>query len=129
MKNVLLILTGILALGMITYGGFYLLAKHIHGRTDCERFNIDNVELRTGIGIPPVVSSECNCDTEKMIKRTSFIIDTEKTSAQEYANRGRFKLVDNQYVASGENKKTKWSAVFDEKTAKIDFVIEYKVYN
>lgn len=129
MKKVLLIITAIIALGAITYGGFYLLAKHIFGRTDCERFNIDNVELRTGIGIPPVLSSECDCDTEKMIKRTSFIIDTAKTSAQEYIDRGRFQLVNDQYVASGDNKNTKWNAVFDKETAKIDFVIEYKVDN
>jgi len=51
MSKVLKII-GLVVLGVLLFmGSFKLLVRHIFNRQDCERFNIDNIELRTGINV------------------------------------------------------------------------------
>ena len=65
--------------------GFTLLRRHIFNRTDCERFNIDNIELRTGIDIPAVDSSNCECGDA--VKRSNFYLHSEKVNMNDYISR------------------------------------------
>jgi len=79
-KPIFVILGGISWLTILFAGSIYSLSKHIYNRTDCVRFNIDNIESRTEIDIPQAISSECDCKDVPKMKESTFVLD--KTSAR-----------------------------------------------
>jgi 5'-3' exonuclease len=116
------ILIGFILAGM---GSIKLLVTHIYNRQDCERFNIDNIECRTGINVPAVTDAECNC--ENNTKTSCFVIDTAYTNLNEYLVKHNFTKVDDQFAeAKGSNKNTEWSATLNYHTGDLYFLINYK---
>ena len=83
MSKVLKII-GLVVLGVLLFmGSFKLLVRHIFNRQDCERFNIDNIELRTGINVPPI--SDCDCRVTDNTKLSTFKLDTSVVDIASYA--------------------------------------------
>ena len=75
---------GLVALGVLVFmGSFKLLVRHIFNRQDCERFNIDNIELRTGVNVPSI--SDCDCRVTENMKLSTFILDTTVVDIGSYA--------------------------------------------
>ena len=106
-------------------GSIKLLLNHIYDRQDCERFNIDNIECRTGINIPAVTDAECNC--ENNVKTSCFVIDTAHTNLEKYLMGHRFKKVDDQFAQKmGSDENTEWHATLNYTTGDLYFVINYK---
>ena len=124
MKNALIGVGIAIALVLAFMGSFRLLVRHIYNRQDCERFNIDNIELRTGINIPAVSEFECNCEANH--KTSKFTINTKEVELDQYIDDNEFELVNDQYFKEGDNKNTKWKASLDEATAELVVNIEYR---
>lgn len=102
---------------------FKLLTGYIYVRKDCERFNIDNLEGRTGVNVPAVVDGDCECDGK--IKESSFTLDIEDNKVESYLSKNRFKKVSDYYQRKGVNEDTKWDVIFNPENKKLSFVDEY----
>ena len=124
MKKVVIVLGSITTIALLFIGGVFMLTKHIYGRQDCKAFNIDNIELRTGIDIPQVLSSDCDCWPNNKISK--FKLDTLNVDIARYVTRNKFTLIENSYQRNGENSNTKWAANYDHKKNELIVEIEYK---
>lgn len=125
MGKKILISLGIIVLIVILFiAGVNALGYHIFSRTDCEFFNIDNIELRTGINIPAIVDSDCKSNGK--IKEASFSIDTSKVDLKAYSLRNNFACKDSVYLNEWETDKTKWVATLNQESGILKIKMEYK---
>jgi hypothetical protein len=125
MAKKILIVIGALALIVLLFmGGTRLLIRHIYNRTDCGMFNIDNIELRTGIDIPDI--NESNCKSDGKIKRCEFTLDMNKIRLSHYVERNGFSQEDSLFVRRGEREDTKYEVKLDPLSAKLFVEIVYK---
>jgi hypothetical protein len=124
MKKVIIgsILVAVL-FGML-YGGLHLFGWHIFNTQSCERFNIDNIELRTGINIPEVKTTDCECINNKKISK--FVIDTTKVDLDVYVSRNDFTLIDDLYIKKNDNKNSTYKVIFNKETAELIVNLTYK---
>jgi len=104
---------------------FKLLSGHIYDRKDCKRFNIDNLEVRTGVDVPKVVNGNSNCECDGNVKESSFTLDIEDNNVMSYLTRNSFKKVSDYYQNKGINEDTKWEVIFNPENKKLSFVVEY----
>jgi len=123
-KKILFVLGTFALIVLLFMGGFRLLVKHIYNRTDCERFNIDNIELRTGVDIPEIKESECESDGK--IKKCEFILDTSKVALPHYIERNKLSKEDSLFVKRGDREDTKYEVILNPVTAKLFVEIVYK---
>ena len=123
MKNLIIILSSIIVFIGFAYLGLNLLAKHIYNRTDCDRFNIDNIEMRAHINIPSIESQDCNCENNT---KTSIFVFESDVNLEDYIQKNHFVKENEIYVNQGERVDTKWRAVLNLKTAELSVIIEYK---
>ncbi len=124
MKKAFIIFTVLAVLVISTLFGLQSFIKHIYNRTDCVRYNIDNIELRTGINIPAVLDVDCNSNDS--IKTSVFVLDTTQVNVEEYITKNELVLQNDRYVKSNDNENTKWSAELDMATKALTVVLEYK---
>ena len=124
MKQLLYIIGGIAITMILFMGGCKLLNKQIFSRQDCERFNIDNIEVRTGIDIPKVENSTCKC--AEGTKDAEFTLKLKSAEIDRYVSRNKFELEDNLYINANEDEYTKWFATLDLATQKLKVHIDYK---
>jgi hypothetical protein len=128
MKNKVLLLivlgaTALIALGL--YCGLKSLVGSIYDSRSCQQYNIDNIELRTGMDVPKVASVDCSCKDN--VKTSSFVLDTSKFDLDDYIRKSKLiRLSDNTYAANGENEDTRWRATLDPRTVELSFRLEYK---
>ncbi len=124
MKHLLIGLAIMCVIILSFMAGYRLLTRHIFDRTDCERFNIDNIELRTGINIPVV--DDVTCDCGEGYKKSSFVLDTKHVDVKDYASKNEFELKEGVYVAQGDDQYTKWEASLETNSNKLTIYMEYK---
>lgn len=103
---------------------FTLLRRHIFNRTDCERFNIDNIELRTGIDIPAVDSSSCECG--ESVKRSYFYLHSEKVDIEQYISRFEWQASGDYYVMSGDDEYSSWQMQLEPDSRMLKVYLEYR---
>ncbi len=123
MTKIIQFLGGIVLTCLLCMGGCKLLVKSIFNRQDCERFNIDNIEVRTGIDIPAV--TDCDCKSENMTKTSVFTLDTSVIQVAEYREKHKFIATDSLYIRQDSNEYTKWKATLNDKTAELSFILHY----
>lgn len=115
---------GIIALSVILFfSGCKLLIRDIFNRQECERFNIDNIEVRTGINIPKV--SDCDCQVKGNTKTSNFIIDTDHVDLEEYVVKQHFIKMDSLYRLSDKSEHSNWTASLNLETAELRFTLQY----
>ncbi|MBL4708522.1 MAG: hypothetical protein JKY48_08810 [Flavobacteriales bacterium] len=124
MKTVFIIIGPIGLLILMFMGSVKLLAIHICNRTDCDRFNIDNVELRTGIDIPNIQSNECNCS--EGLKSNTFVLDLDSGKLERYIQRNKFIAHEALFINKGETEYSSWSAIFNPSTNELKIDLSYK---
>ncbi|MEH6535788.1 MAG: hypothetical protein V7719_05300 [Psychroserpens sp.] len=124
MKKALIGITLVVVLFGILYGGLHLFGWHIYNTQSCQRFNIDNIELRTGVNIPEVTTTDCECKDNKKISK--FVIDTDKVDVDDYISKNDFTLVDDLYIKENDNKNSTYKVVFNKKTAELIVNLTYK---
>lgn len=128
MKKILLIISAIVLFFTLVGFGFYGLGQMIYSNCDCERFNIDNIELRTGINIPNIKNVECTYDDKTKTKNSSFIIDTEKVDIEEYIQKNKLikSGTSELYVKSNDTESHSYKGILDKDTGKLAIEIIYK---
>jgi hypothetical protein len=128
MKKIIFLLSGIVLFLTLVSFGFYGFSKMIYNSCSCEQFNIDNIELRTGINIPSIKDTECTYDETTKTKKATFIIDTEKVDIEDYILENELVKSDaeNLYVKSNDIKSHSYKGVLNKKTGKLDIEIIYK---
>ena len=127
MKHIKKILIGfvlvLLLIGLFC-GGFQLFGRHIFNTKSCQFYNIDNIELRTGVDIPKVIATDCTCKDNTKISK--FIVDTNNLDLDRYVNRNGFNLVDELYIKENDNEYSTYKVVFNKKTAELVVNLTYK---
>lgn len=118
-----LVLLAVFLFGGSLVWGFDQLSNSIYHHTDCERFNIDHIELRTGINIPAVTSSVCDFDAVQNRKVSSFTLA--EIAIDEYAARNHFEQVAGKYTRSGSGPAHQWEAELDPETNILTVKIAY----
>nr|WP_321233338.1 hypothetical protein [uncultured Psychroserpens sp.] len=109
--------------GML-YGGLHLYGWYIFNTQSCSSFNIDNIELRTGVDIPKVSSTDCICNDNTKISK--FIIDTDNVDLDYYISRNDFTLVEGLYIKENDNKNSTYKVILNINTAELTVNLTYK---
>lgn len=104
-------------------GGCRVLSKQIFNKQSCESFNIDNIELRTGIDIPKVKDYTCTCADG--IKDSTFELDLTEEEFESYVSRNKFVKTDSALIKQNETEHTKWMAVLNPTSKSLAIHIEY----
>lgn len=123
LTKILLIVGVIIFLG---FAGCKGLINHIYNRTDCEQFNTDNIEVRTGIDIPAVSKVICDFNETDNTKTSVFTLDKAQVDLAYYVTHNDFQSKGNVYVKSGERVDTKWEASLDKATLDLTISVIYK---
>lgn len=128
MKKIYLIISAIVLFCTLAGFGFYSFSKMIYNRCDCERFNIDNIELRTGINIPKIKNVYCSYNENTKTKNSSFIIDTEKVDLDDYILKNKLakSKLSELYIKSNDTESHSYKGVLDKNTGKLAIEIIYK---
>lgn len=124
MKKALIIIGILVLCGIMFIVSVHLFGRHIFNTRSCEVFNIDNIELRTGVNIPEVTSTECQCNNDKKVSK--FIISTEHLDANKYIRSNNLKLVDNLYIKEHDNEYSTYKVIFDKETSELTVNLTYK---
>lgn len=120
----MLYIIGGIAINILLFmGGCRVLSKHIFNRQDCDRFNIDNIEMRTGIDIPAIEKASCECGPGT--KDSEFTLALEPNEYDYYLTRNKFELKDDLYINEKKDEYTKWSAVLDTSTQNLKVHLDY----
>lgn len=124
MKNVLIIFgSSVLLIGLLM-AGCRALIYTASSSVDCERFNIDGIEVRTGIDIPAITNVDCIYN--EGIKNVTFTLDTNKVDINHYLERNNFKKLNDFYLIKGESESTNWHGEYDVTLATLKMKIIYK---
>lgn len=123
-RNVSLLISVIVVIPLLLTQGCRSLMKNIYNSMDCNQFNIDHIELRTGIDVPQIKSNYCELtDTSRTV---SFQLlktgEDKKAYAQKYFRWTKGSL----FVQEGSNSDTRWSARLDTVTSELVFKLHYK---
>lgn len=119
----LAILSIIILLG---FAGCKGMMNHIYNRTDCMQFNIDNIELRTGIDIPAVSDVVCDFKESERMKVSVFTLEKASLDLTHYIDRNNFVDQGAFYVNAGEREDTKWNASLNKENLELTVELEYR---
>jgi len=121
-KSLLIMLVCVIAVPILLFKGCTGLGKTIYTSMDCDRFNIDHIEMRTGIDIQQIERSYCRLSNDK--REVSF--QSLKDGASELAYAQKYFTWDGAtFTASGSNPDTKWQASLDTVTNELYFKLNY----
>lgn len=123
MKKVLIVGGSIALFCLLFMLGCRTLISTISNSNDCKRFNIDNIEVHTGIDIPSV--TDVSCIYNDGIKDVTFVLDTSKIEMEEYILKNKLENKNGIFSAHGTSKKSKWNVQLNKETAALDVHIEY----
>ena len=155
LKITILVSAIIIGIGIIGYGGCWGLFHITAKSNSCERFNIDNIEIRTHIDIPSIYSDpdcfSCILDKAANTKTNYFRIRTDKVDMDRYVERNSFipvnEVIDldlsvfekltkipeitpdnikNHYYNSGKGKRTDWLSILDKNSGNLWVYMKYK---
>ena len=125
MKKKLIVgfLVSVLVIVFLFIGSIRLFVQFMYNSNSCEQFNIDNLELRTGIDIPSVISVDCKCDGQQ--RNSEFLIDPKGFNLNRYLDQNDFVFEGTHYINKGENDKTSWAAMLKPENLLLTVHIDY----
>lgn len=103
--------------------GCQSLAKEIYWSMDCDQFNIDHIELRTGIDIPKITRNYCELSPTQ--RKVSFQLHKSGKDKAQYAATYFEYSGDHLFSANGTRKDHQWFATLDTTTNELIFIIDY----
>jgi hypothetical protein len=124
MKRVFIIVGSLALFTGLLMAGCRALISTIGNFNDCERFNIDNIEVRTGVDIPAITNVDCIYDNG--IKNVTFTLDTVKVDIADYLEKNKFVKRDSLYTIVGDTKRTNWEVEYRNDRAALKMRIIYK---
>lgn len=128
MKKLTILFSAILLFLTMIGFGLYSFSKIIYNSCDCERFTIDNIELRTGINIPSIKKTDCLYNEKTKTKNITFVLDTENIDFEDYIKKNDFRETKaNAILTKTNNLKThQYKAILDKKLGILEIEITYK---
>lgn len=123
-RRLLIIITVVIAVPLLLMQGCRSLVKNIYNSMNCNQFNIDHIELRTGINVPQITRNYCELtDTSR---RVSFqLLKTGKEKAA-YAEKYFTWSEKNFFISAGRDEFTRWFASLDTVTSELIFELYYQ---
>ena len=89
---------------------------------DCDQFNIDHIELRTGIDVPKVKRQSCQLNHS--LRTVEFVVLLHSEDLKAYSAK-YFNWEAPLFIAEGVRSDTKWHASLDTTTRALIFKINY----
>jgi len=125
LKSLAIIIVTIILVPLLFMQGCRSLAKTMYRSMDCDQFNIDHIELRTGINVPKIERNYCTLEDD--VRTVSFQLLEDDAYRTEYVA-DYFQWADSLYAAFGQGKHTNWSATLDTATNELTFRLQYTSY-
>ena len=117
-----LILAIIIAIPLLLMKGCQSLTRTIYWSMDCDQFNIDHIEVRTGINIPKVSTLNCTLSSTQRLVDFNIQLDTE--AMRTYADK-HFTYQDSMHYAEGVREHHRWFATLDTANRILHFELQY----
>lgn len=92
-KILLLAIAIIVALVCLGFLGVRTFAQKVTNNRDCEWANIDHIEMRAAVNIPPVSYADCDYDETSKRKTTVFTLNKNLFDIEEYSLEYGFKRI------------------------------------
>lgn len=109
--RVLLIITLIVAIPLLFMKGCQRLTPTIYWSMDCDQFNIDLIEVRTGIDIPKISHNYCELSPSQ--RKVSFQLHKSGKDKAQYAATYFEYTGEHLFSANGTRKDHQWFATLD----------------
>lgn len=121
--NKLLILLGfIVGLPLLFIAGCKTLTSTIYQSMDCDQFNINHIELRTGIDVPKIKRMDCQLSNSARTVEFEVLMNAEELDAYS-AKYFNWDLT--LFVAEGQRSATRWQARLDTSSRALIFHLYY----
>lgn len=123
-RKVIIITSLTILVPLLLMKGCQSFARTIYNSMDCNQFNIDHIELRTGIDVPQIKRNYCELtDTSRTVSFQLLKTGKDKKAyAEKYFRWSKGSL----FVQEGSNSDTRWSAQLDTVTSELVFKLHYK---
>ena len=121
-KKILILLGFIVGLPLLFMAGCKTLTSTIYQSMDCDQFNIDHIELRTGIDVPKIKRKYCQLKDSTRTVEFEVLLNSEelKSYSAKY-----FNWEAPLFTAEGRRNDSKWQASLDTSTRALIFNIYY----
>ncbi len=123
-RNLLILIAVIIAIPLLLMQGCRSLVKNIYYSMDCNQFNIDHIELRTGIDIPQIKRNYCELTGTK--RTVSFHLLKTGQEKTDYAEKYFHWSEGHLFINEGSNEDTRWFASLDTLTSELIFELHYQ---
>ncbi|MDA9279560.1 hypothetical protein N8450_03070 [Schleiferiaceae bacterium] len=121
-KKLLILLGFVVGLPLLFMAGCKTLTSTIYQSMDCDQFNIDHIELRTGINIPSVQRNYC--ELIDSVRSVSFQVLLNTKELEIYSAK-YFEWNAPVFTAEGERSDTRWEASLDTSSRALNFNLYY----
>ena len=121
-NRILILLGFIVGLPLLFMAGCKTLTSTIYQSMDCDQFNIDHIELRTGIDVPKIKRRYCQLNDSTRIVEFEVLLNSEelKSYSAKYFNWDA-----PLFTAEGRRSDTEWQASLDTTSRALIFTINY----
>ena len=121
-KKILILLGFIVGLPLLFMAGCKTLTSTIYQSMDCDQFNIDHIELRTGIDVPKIKRKYCLLNDSTRTVEFEVLLNSEelKSYSAKYFN-WKAPL----FTSEGRRSDTEWQASLDTSNRALIFTINY----
>jgi len=103
----------VISVPFLFIGCYKLLSNHIYHKMDCQQFNIDHIEVRTGIDIPKTTFANCEMDEHQSYRKATFTIDSTRVDIADWLVKNKFQQDETTFINSGSKADHSWLAEFD----------------
>ncbi|RZJ70936.1 hypothetical protein [Flavobacterium sp.] len=143
-KLLLLTLAILISVVSLAFLGVKTFVTTVADSRDCDWANIDHIEMRAAVDIPPVLDSECDYNPARKRKTTIFTLDKEKFDVSGYSKKFGYEKVDlapknffdfdgaiasldapQFYVRKGKTETTAYHMLFDANSGKLWVDLQY----
>ena len=121
-KKLLILLGFVVGLPLLFMAGCKTLTSTIYQSMDCDQFNIDHIELRTGIDVPKVKRKNCQLNDSTRTVEFEVLLNAEELDA--YSAK-YFEWNAPVFTAEGERSDTRWEASLDTSSRALNFNLYY----
>ena len=121
-KKLLILLGFVVGLPLLFMAGCKTLTSTIYQSMDCDQFNIDHIELRTGIDVPKIKRKYCHLNDSTRTVEFEVLLNAEELDA--YSAK-YFNWDSTLFVAKGQRSDTKWRALLDTSSRALIFNLYY----
>ena len=121
-RKVVIISSLTILIPLLLMKGCQSFARTIYNSMDCNQFNIDHIELRTGIDVPKIKRKYCQLNDSNRTVEFEVLLNSEEIKS--YSTK-YFHWDAPLFTAQGRRSDTQWQASLDTSTRALIFNINY----